>query len=303
MDRYCLGCQYFETRAATEEEKQHVAAREAKVGKAYRGFLWTLRICGISFLLGLVSLIFIEGYGFLVMLLAFCISMPTLYMYSHERKRYRHLHGSVPLEQVDVYGDPALAAIGGYINPDINIEPQAASVAIHPVTGLIVKSGLQLENRILKVGVQRVVAAPTSRGKRGLFPEMKHHLSQDMLPMRSLSPAELWELTTLNNELFSRPRVLDILFCIWILGRVLQFASRQVLIVWLAVIAPVILIYIVYQRWRPYFDIKKDISRGIVVQLDQNGEDIEVLPNSSMIWTVEGNPAGLRTDGSTLIEY
>lgn len=279
MNRFCLGYPFLETRAATEEDTEHLRSLEKTVTRQlvwWRTIMW---LCVAGGVLAIPSSISSGEDHWMMFVFAQIFVFPPFW---DARRRVRLLAKSLPLETLDVYGDP---------ESDL-------TVTVHPVTGLIVRRGQRYTYSVVIAAVQTVSPPPPGRDRNGMFPALRFNGSNPDIDFRHLSEPELVELRTLTRALWKRIPTGDLWVCVFVSLFLLAVELDPTEPSYLhgAIAAPLAyLIFFSIWRIQPVFKLSRDCRHGMVAKVLCEGQMIEVLPLSGLIWSESGSPSGIRS--------
>ena len=281
--RYCLGLEYVETRSASAEEQEHVRHLEMVATRRYNRIRLGLLACLVAMI---VAVVLMFSIGFLIFMADLFVILRLLLAYRDAKKPLPLLWASINFTEVATYSDPT----------------GRRSVVIHPNTGLLIRSFDGLTTAVIKVdGVGP--DKPELSTDAGWYPaEME---AEGRLEHRRLSPSEIIELKRLTRHV--GPRLSGwLLLASWVLIGCLVPESdpKNPLppgVPPLAAIGLVIIVGIHLYWNRPLFNYWRDRVEKRLVRAEVDGQRIEFLPHSRLVWTEDGIPSAMRRDGTAWV--
>lgn len=214
----------------------------------------------------------------------FClVGIPLLYLLTRDTKmRAKVLADALVTKEVQVFGGPE--------NPIVR----------DPGTGLAIS---ELPTQFIVADVVEVAELPeTYTFSADLpLPTVEDIQSGERIPQREMTPEELAELKAMLpryavNSLGWRIAILIYMGSVTISSFV-RVAGRDPLLGSLFGVLCLFAFWNIWDSFKQQRKLKKDLETGIVLRLQTDGQRVEWLPTSRLMWTVDQQPTAGRKHG------
>jgi len=292
MSRFAWGLPFHSTRSLSETEVRRIVEARRRSFRARVAWGFATALLPVYLSLAIVIPLAVPtpwlGFSLAGFFLALCVIAPL--RWSERRKEDAILRVAVEETEAERYQSE-----GSESEPPYWLERL-------PRSGLLLSTKDEAPKATVMVPVSDVAPMPESTHSDDAFPARMPAFSAsvDGVPRRPLSAAEVQELERSVDRMRPRMKWWQILVQLYVMFGIVVLLLRPNrsdsdtirMVLMIALVAWIgRSLYIVYRQRAV---LRRDLAQASVFQTRTEGRDVEFLPESHMLWSVDGKPAAWR---------